>query len=148
MSMRLPTSHHRAFRPTDAMRVRRFMTASPHTVGCEQTIARAQEVMRSHRIRHLPVLKAGKLVGIVSERDIYFVEALESERTNQLPVEQAMAQDIFSVGPDESVAEVARSMMSQRLGCAVVVEAGKVCGVFTTIDALRALIQFAPQSTS
>lgn len=148
MSMRLPTSPNRAFRPSDALRVRRFMTGGPHTIGCEQTIARAQELMRSYRVRHLPVLKGGKLVGLVSERDIYFVEALESERSSQLPVEHAMAQDIFSVGPDESVADVARSMMSEKFGCAVVVDGGKVCGVFTANDALRALLPFAPKLAS
>ena len=124
------------------------MAPTPHTVGCEQPLSRALEIMRTHRIRHLPVLKGGKLVGVLSERDIYFLESLEPERTKFSPVEQAMTQDIFSVGPEEFVVDVARSMMLEKFGCAVVVDGGKVSGVFTTTDALRALIQFAPKPAS
>ena len=58
--------------------IRDYMTESPHSIGANQTLATAHEMMRAHQIRHLPVLRAGKLVGIVSQRDLYLVETLRT----------------------------------------------------------------------
>ena len=50
--------------------IQRYMTTSPLTVNCEQTLMFAKQIMIDNKIRHLPVLNGGKLVGIISERDI------------------------------------------------------------------------------
>ena len=121
-------------------KVSEHMTRSPHTIGRDQTLARAHEVMNEHRIRHLPVLERGALVGILSQRDLYFVEALDATPAAEVKVEEAMTQDVFEVGKDTPLVEVLSSMLRDKHGCAVVTDGGKVAGVFSTIDALRVLL--------
>ena len=53
-----------------------YMTPSPLTIGRDQTLATAHDLMRKHDIRHLPVLDGGVLVGIVTDRDLHLVESL------------------------------------------------------------------------
>jgi acetoin utilization protein AcuB len=118
-----------------------FMTPQPHSIGADQSLETAHAMMRAHGIRHLPVLARGKLVGLLSERDLLFVEALEDLDLRGVRVEQAMAQDIYAVAEDAPLEDVARTMAERKLGCAVVVDGAKVVGVFTAVDALRALVE-------
>jgi acetoin utilization protein AcuB len=117
-----------------------FMTKSPHTVGRSQTLAHAHEVMRKHHIRHLPVLDGGKLVGLVTERDLRLIETLKDVDPSQVTVDEAMSQEVYSVTPDALLADVAKAMAEHKYGSAIVMEAGaKVVGIFTTVDAMSAL---------
>jgi acetoin utilization protein AcuB len=93
-------------------------------------------MMREHHIRHLPVLERGRLIGIVSQRDLYFLETLQGVDFDVDIVEDAMTQDAYAVGPEEPLEKVARTMAKERLGSAVVVERGRVIGIFTATDAL------------
>lgn len=119
--------------------IRGYMTKSPITVGADQPIAVAHRVMREHRIRHLPVLSAGRLVGVVTERDLQLVEALPGSDAATIKVEEAMTPEPYAIGPQSSLEWVALEMAAHKYGCTVVVERGRVIGVFTTVDALRAL---------
>lgn len=121
-----------------------YMTRSPHTIGRDQTLKHAHELMNQHRIRHLPVLEGGNLVGVVSQRDLYFVESLDSARPEEVLVEEAMSQDVFETTADASLREVAETMHREKHGCAVVTRGGRVIGVFSTIDALKALLEYVP----
>lgn len=115
------------------------MTRSPFTIGRDQRLARAHVVMREHGLRHLPVLEGGKLVGILSQRDLYFVEAIAGTDMQMDSVADAMASDLYVVAPGDRVADVARSMAKHKYGCAVVVDCGRVVGIFTATDALELL---------
>jgi acetoin utilization protein AcuB len=95
--------------------------------------------MRRQRIRHLPVLHGGKLVGLVSLRDLHLVETLPDVDPKLVSVEDAMSQDVYSVRPDASLRDVVREMARRKLGSAVVMSGRKVVGMFTTVDALRVL---------
>ena len=95
--------------------------------------------MRQHRIRHLPVFEGGHIVGLVSERDLAMVEAIPGVNPTVVRVEEAMVEDVFSVEPGAPIGEVADTMIARKLGSAVVIDGGRVIGVFTTIDALVAL---------
>jgi acetoin utilization protein AcuB len=119
--------------------VQQFMTEAPYTIGHDQTLAAAHRIMRAHRIRHLPVLDSGCLVGIVSLRDLHLVETLDDVNPEEVPVSDAMSQETFTVSPRASVYTVAAEMAEHKYGCAVVLEKKRVIGVFTTVDALRAL---------
>jgi acetoin utilization protein AcuB len=116
-----------------------YMTASPLTIGVDQTLAQAHLMMRSHGIRHLPVLSGGKLEGILSDRDISLVEALRDVDPAKVKVEEAMTPILYTVSPDAALEEVAARMAEHKYGSALVVKDGKVVGVFTAVDALRAL---------
>ena len=120
--------------------IRQFMSSAPQTIGHEQTLERAHEVMRNEKIRHLPVLEGGKLVGLLSQRDLHLIETLSDVDPKDTTVAEAMSQDVYCVSPDAPLVEVAREMAEHKYGSAVVVEGPKVVGVFTTTDALRALV--------
>ena len=116
------------------------MTRTPHLIGAEQSLSAAHEVMRANGIRHLPVLHGGKLVGVVSQRDLHFVEALRDVDPDDVTVEEAMTQDVYAVPPRTPLKEVVNEMAERKLGSAVVVEGNRIVGVFTTIDALDTLV--------
>jgi acetoin utilization protein AcuB len=116
-----------------------FMTKNPHSIGVEQSIATAQTLMRQRRIRHLPVLHGGRLVGLLSLRDIHLVETFSDIDPDEVTVEEAMSADVYQVPPSAPITKVAGEMAKRKLGSAVVVDSGKVVGVFTTIDALKLL---------
>jgi acetoin utilization protein AcuB len=122
----------------DKLTIRNFMTISPHTIGVDQPLRVAAELMRAHRIRHLPVLSDGKLVGILSQRDLDLALGMTGV-AGKLPVEDAMTPDPFAISPESSLEWIVMEMAEHKYGCTVVIENGKVVGVFTTVDALRAL---------
>lgn len=118
----------------------RFMTPNPHCIGRDQPLAVAHEKMRTLGFRHLPVLDGGKLVGIVSQRDLLFVETLRDVNPEEVTVDDAMSSDVYVVPPERAIGEVAARMVERKYGCAVVVDGGHVVGIFTTNDALRVLV--------
>lgn len=119
-------------------RVERYMTASPHSIGKDQFLVHAHELMRNHAIRHLPVLDGGRLVGVLSDRDLHLIETLRDVTPDKVTVEEAMTPVVYSVAPRAPLHEVVREMAAHKYGCAVVVDDREVVGIFTTIDALRA----------
>ncbi len=120
--------------------IRRFMVSAPHCVGRDQTLAAAHARMRTLGIRHLPVLDGGKLVGIVSERDLFFVETGRDVDPSKVLVEDAMSTNVYAVPAERPLGEVAAMMVEHKYGCAVIVNNGHVDGIFTTNDALRVIV--------
>jgi acetoin utilization protein AcuB len=98
-------------------------------------------MMRKHDVRHLPVLSGGRLIGLLSLRDLHLIETLTDSLPDEVTVEEAMSPDPFSVSPDAPVDEVAQVMAQKRYGSAVVIDGNQVVGVFTAIDGLRALAE-------
>ncbi len=119
--------------------IRRYMTVNPTVIGSGRTLAEAHQTMRDRRVRHLPVVDDGKLVGIVSQRDLYLLETLRGVDIATERVGEAMTADPFTTSPDAPLDQVAAEMAEHKYGCAVVLEEDAVVGVFTTVDALRAL---------
>jgi CBS domain-containing protein len=115
------------------------MTLQPLTIGRDQTLEVAHRMMREHGVRHLPVLERGQLVGILSQRDLYFLETIAGVDLAKDRVDDGMSSDAYAVGPDESVEHVANVMAERKLGSAVVIERDRVIGIFTGTDALRLL---------
>jgi acetoin utilization protein AcuB len=123
--------------------IRNFMTPGPHSIGRDQPLSVAQDRMRILGVRHLPVLEGGKLVGILSQRDVLFVETLRDVEPSQVTVEDAMTSDVYVIEPNTALVEVAEAMAEHKYGCAVVMDEGHLAGIFTTVDALRVLIDAA-----
>jgi len=119
--------------------IQRHMTTAPHSIGVDQTLAVAHSMMQEHHIRHLPVLTAGKLVGMLTDRDLRLVESLKDVDIKKVTVEEAMSSFVYSVDPDTLLDEVVRTMAEHKYGSAVVLQNGKVVGIFTTVDACRTL---------
>jgi acetoin utilization protein AcuB len=123
----------------------RFMTLAPHTIGQDQTLATARRTMMELSIRHLPVLEDGKHVGILSLRDLDFLETLKDVDPETVKVSEAMTQETFAIGPKSSVRKVAAEMATNKYGCAVIVNKQHIIGIFTTVDALNALATLLDQ---
>lgn len=121
--------------------IAQYMTPCPHSVGSEQPLLKAMEFMRTHRVRHLPVLHGGELVGILSDRDVVLLENLGDMLRDEIDVEQAMSPEPYTVTGDALLSEVLRQMVSANLGSAVVMEGNKVVGIFTSTDAVRMLAE-------
>jgi acetoin utilization protein AcuB len=119
--------------------VRQYMTPMPCTVGPRGSLGGARKAMLDHGVRHLPVLEGGKIVGLLSERDLFLVESIPGVNPTAVRVEEAMVASPYAVPPDATVAEVVATMIERKIGSALVAEDDCAVGVFTTIDALRAL---------
>jgi len=115
------------------------MTASPHTIGKEQPLSRAYFLMRELNVRHLPVLHGGKLVGLLSERDLWLLETFRTINPDKTTVEEAMTVDLYTANSDTDLREVCQAMADHKYGCVVVTEKNSVVGLFTTVDAARVL---------
>ena len=113
----------------------------PHTLGAEQTLAHASDVMKKHGIRHLPILHGGRVVGMLSERDIALVETLEGVDPRKVRVDEAMTPSPFIVEPSRPMDEVCAEMAERKYGAAIVVDAGHVVGVLTTVDVCRVVAE-------
>ncbi len=122
------------------LKVSQYMTNGVRTIGKTIPIKTAWKQMIDHRVRHLPVLEAGKLVGIISDRDIRQIILLQGAE-NQT-VADVMTSDPFCVLPDRSLAEVAEEMEKHHFGSTIVQEKdGKLVGIFTYEDGMRALAE-------
>ncbi len=113
--------------------IRTVMTPFPHTVGLDQPIRVARALLQEYQIRHLPVQEGGKLVGVISERDLNLAMGMGQE----LKVLDIYVPEPFMVPPTAKLFDVVSRMAADRLGCALVVEKGKLVGIYTAVDACR-----------
>jgi acetoin utilization protein AcuB len=119
--------------------IRQYMTSAVHTIEPTRSLAAAYGVMKRRRIRHLPVMERGKVVGLLSERDVRLVDGLPDVTPTSVRVEDVMVENVFTAPPDAPLGEIVETMIAKKLGAAIVIEGDRLVGVFTTIDALRAL---------
>jgi len=119
--------------------VSKYMSTNPRTIGSDQSIAQANEIMSENRIRHLPVLKGGEIIGLISQSDIRLIETLKGVDPKEVKVQDAMTPEPFIVSPDSLLDEVAAEMAEYKYGSAIVTQNRQVVGIFTTLDALEAL---------
>ena len=119
-------------------KIEKFMSTTPHTINQDMTVKNALSAMREFNVRHLPVEKAGELVGLVSDRDIKLASSFSNH--SEMTIEDIMTLAPYTVTPQASVDEVVLNMAEHKYGCAVVKqENGKVVGIFTANDGLRVL---------
>ncbi|MEZ4399434.1 MAG: CBS domain-containing protein [Kofleriaceae bacterium] len=119
--------------------IQRYMTTSPHTIGNEQSLKKAHDLMREHGIRHLPVMHGNSLVGVISDRDVAIITSLDDVNPELITVDDAMTSDVLTVGPDAPLDEVAALMAERKAGSVVIMQNHKVVGIFTTVDGMVAL---------
>ncbi len=128
--------------------VREFMTPDPVTIDGGLSVADARTRMFQINARHLPVYVGGHLVGILSDRDLARISAVDGFESSTSTAEQACTPNPYVVGPNAPLAEVAEVLADQKFGAALVMEGGNLLGMFTVVDALRALVaQLRPEGS-
>lgn len=133
------------------MIVSKWMTSNVITVDKNESLGTALRLMRSNRIRRLPVVSKGKLVGIVSDRDLR--GSLPSQATSldvwelhglldKLKISDIMTTNVITTTPDATIEGVALTMMRKKIeGLPVLDAAGNVVGMVTEGDIFRALTE-------
>jgi acetoin utilization protein AcuB len=127
---------------TSAPTVGEHMTPVVHSVGDDQTLAEASLRMRDLDVRHLPVMRGSRLVGILSERDVAVLKARSHAYLDELKVADAMTRDPYHVPSKTPLSAVALAMGTHRYGAVVIVDDGDVKGIFSTTDGMLALARF------
>jgi acetoin utilization protein AcuB len=132
------------------MLVKGWMTSDVMTIDEDTSMMKASQIMKENNIRRLPVMHKGKLVGMVTDRDIK--EASPSKATtldvhelyyllSELKVKDIMSKNVFTIGPEETVEKAAVKMLEHRIsGLPVVNDKGKVVGVITQGDIFKVLV--------
>lgn len=116
------------------------MTPEVVTVLPTATVADALELIRTHNIRHLPVLDAGRVVGVVTDRDLRL--ALDPDaRTTEAIVRDIMTGSPVVVSPDTPIESAAALLSEHRIGCLPVLEDDELVGILTRSDLLRAFVE-------
>ena len=92
------------------------MTLGPVVVGSDLPLAEAHRLMRERNIRHLPVVDAGCLVGLVSQRDLYLCGTLDGVDPASAPVREAMTPEPYAVDPDAAEKQVTGGGVTVRAG--------------------------------
>jgi acetoin utilization protein AcuB len=121
--------------------IQKYMTTIPHTIGADQPLAKAEKMMAEYRVRHLPVLDGGKLVGILTDRDVRLVESFRDVDPTTVKVDEAYTPEPYITSPTASLADVCAQMAEKKYGCVLVVDNNKLVGIFTWVDALKAFDQ-------
>jgi len=115
------------------------MTAFPYWIDVEEDVETARKFMDEHRVRHLPVKENGKLVGVISERDINRkLLALGQLQQTRLRVRDVCVMKAYVVGIDEPLDNVLVNMAMDHIGSAIIVKGERLAGMFTLSDACRA----------
>ena len=129
--------------------VKEWMTESPQTVTSRTPVLEAMQMLRAGGYRRLPVLEGDKVVGIVTDRDLK--EATPSRATtlsvyelnyllSKLTVKEVMSAPAASVAPDDPVERAALLMEERKISGLPVVGEGRLVGIFTITDMLRAFV--------
>ena len=122
-----------------ALPVSEYLTPAPYAVGPKEPLANAARLMSKYGLRELPVRAEGQLVGLLSGRDLRLVSSLTRAPPEAMTVDAVMTPAPRSVALDTPLYEVVHTMADGNAEAVVVLEAGRIAGVFTALDAMRVL---------
>jgi CBS-domain-containing membrane protein len=118
-------------------RVSELMSRRLVTIGPDDDLAFAMQLMLWSGVRHLPVVDGESLVGILSDRDLLPVEGTGTMKAFlEQPVPSAMTEEVQSIGPDENARSASARMVTANINCLPVVEDDRVVGIITSSDIL------------
>ncbi len=128
--------------------VQDWMTQTLVTLSPETSVGEALTLCRERRIRHIPILEEGRLVGIVSDRDLRDASPAlgDPERTKalqELRVEEVMTQEVVTTDPQDSIENAAQEMYELKIESLPVVAEEELLGIVTSSDMMRALVTLA-----
>lgn len=132
--------------------VQDIMSTQVVTFFAEQTLPLAEDVMRLHKFRHLPVIDANRrLVGLVTHRDLLrgqisvltgLSESQRRARQDDIAISELMTRDVWTVAPDALASHAGRTLLDHKFSCLPVVDQDRVlCGILTERDFLRFAIK-------
>ena len=135
------------------MRVKDLMSRPPITIVPDTPVFEARQMMQTQRVRHLLVLEHGRLVGIITDRDIRL--NLPSPATSlsvwelnhllsRLTVGEVMTKGVIVVEPSRDAREAAAILLAEKIGALPVMDDGFVVGIVTETDFLRAFVGSTP----
>ena len=120
------------------------MTPFPYSVSLDASCDEASELMEHHNVRHLPVTRDHQVVGVISDRDM--TSALHvhsgSKPADSLSVSDLYIADPYIVSLDEPLENVLLTMADRHIGSVIVTKAGKLVGMFTSVDACRSFGEY------
>ncbi len=129
-----------------AKTVRDIMTIEVTTLGRNDSLQLAKDIMTLGRVRHFPVIDDEKLVGVVSQRDLYkaslgsvmkYGEKAQRAFLEGIAIKEIMSDPPITIAPHATVQEAARLMMEKKVGCLPVLEGPKLVGIVTETDMLK-----------
>ncbi len=130
--------------------VRDIMTADVVTIGDQDNLEVADQVMRAGRIHHLPVLKSGKLAGVLTQADVLrarvsefaeFSPAEELDMMRSIQVSMVMSEAVGTISPNAPAAEAARMLRRKKYGCLPVMDETQLVGIVTEGDFVNLALQ-------
>ena len=126
------------------LRVEDVMSRELFTVGRNDKLSVADNILKQKRIRHIPVLdKDGALAGIITQRDLFrgillkslgYGSRAEERLLESLVVKDAMRDEVIITTPDTPLADAARLMLENKIGCLPVVAGGRLVGLISEAD--------------
>src|SRR5579872_464964 len=114
------------------MRIQDVMCSDIVSVSPEAHVSEAREMLRTNAIHHLVVIDRKRVVGVLSDRDL-------ADRGEDLRVSEVMTRSVATIPPGASLRQAAGKMEGRTIGCLPVMEKGRLAGIVTTSDLLRAL---------
>jgi CBS domain-containing membrane protein len=123
-----------------------IMTRTPQTIERNQSLETADRLVAGSRIRHLPVVDGERVVGVLSQRDLFqaaLSQALgygsvgRARLLSSIPVKEVMSEPAVTVEADTPIRDAAQLMVSRKIGCLPVVERGVLVGLVTESDVVR-----------
>ena len=135
------------------LRVRDIMGKSVVTISVSERLSTVEDIMTLGHVRHMPVVQGGKLVGVVSERDLLraSLSVLSEHRGAErraflhvVEIARVMSAPPIVIGPDATIDEAALVMAEKKIGCLPVVEGSRLLGMVTETDVLRCVAGVGP----
>jgi acetoin utilization protein AcuB len=120
------------------------MTSFPYFVEADDSVRKIEKMMDDHNIRHLPVQEKGRVVGIVTERDLHhaIMRAASPEEKGKVKARDVMVGEPYAVVFNTPLNEVVAEMAKRRIGSAIVLRHGKLAGVLSAVDVCRIFAEY------
>lgn len=131
------------------LKVRDSMTREVATLAPEASVAQAWQLLREREVRHIPIVEDGRLVGLVSDRDLRDASPVrksddggEDENVfGWASMRDIMTTKPVTISPFDTIEHAAREIYDRKIGCLPVVEGGDLAGIITSSDMMRTLIE-------
>jgi len=131
------------------MKIRDIMVTELVTLHVDEELSLASDIMNLARIRHLPIVEGDRLVGIISQRDLFkaslasvmgYDYAETRDHLKSVSIREAMVENVITVTPDAGIQEAGKIMLEKKIGCLPVVQENRLVGMVTETDILRCFL--------